>query len=105
MADEPPQQRHHLKVRLHSAQLEAPAPLAERQPLSCVAEIEQFGRLRTQETCACGGEVLSWQFEEVRAGARGGKWRWQLQPRQQSALLPAGMCSRQQDARAHSGSA
>lgn len=67
MLQDPLLPRHHLTVRLHSAQLEAPAPLPERQQqqLVCVAEIERFGRLRT-EACACSGEeATSWQFEEV----------------------------------------
>jgi hypothetical protein len=71
MVDDPCLPRHHLTVRLHSVQLETLAPLPEerhqqQQQLVCVAEIERFGRLRTEACASSSEEATCWQFEEVR---------------------------------------
>lgn len=69
MMEEPALPRHHLTVRLHSAQLDTPAPLLERQEqqqLVCVAEIERFGRLRAEACASSSEEAILCEFEEVR---------------------------------------
>ena len=65
MIEDPSLPRHHLTIRLHSAQLETPAPLLERhqQQLVCVAEIERFGRLRMEAYASSSEEATCWQFE------------------------------------------
>ncbi len=70
MMEDPALPRHHLTVRLHSAQLDTPAPLLERQEqqqqLVCVAEIERFGRLRAEACASSSAEAILCEFEEVR---------------------------------------
>ncbi|KAI7840205.1 hypothetical protein COHA_005987 [Chlorella ohadii] len=68
MMEDPALPRHHLTVRLHSAQLDTPAPLLERQEqqqqLVCVAEIERFGRLRAEACASSSAEAILCEFEE-----------------------------------------